>query len=186
MPPTISRSPASRPASAMAARSARAPRRSASRTVEAVAVARRGGAGGPGGATGLRTTCAGPPAGRASARGRRPRRRKWRPGVGGRVSRQAAAIASSCSSRIAAALVERHAEGVVLLLVPAHRRLDDEPALAEQVERPQLLRQQQRVAQRGDDGRQRDAQARGRRRDRRGSTIESGQGVAGSWLPGAA
>ena len=67
-----------------------------------------------------------------------------------------------------AATVERHAECLVLLLVPTHGRLDDQPPLAEQVERRQLLGEQQRVAQREDDGRQRDAQARRGCRNGRG------------------
>ena len=67
-----------------------------------------------------------------------------------------------------AAPVERHAERLVLLLVPAHGRLDDEPPLAQQVERRQLLGEQQRMAQREDDRRQRDAQARRGGRDGRG------------------
>ena len=66
-----------------------------------------------------------------------------------------------------AALVERHAERLVLLLVPAHGRLHDEAALAQQVERRELLGEQQRVAQRVDDCRQRDAQARRRGGDGR-------------------
>ena len=67
-----------------------------------------------------------------------------------------------------AALVERHAERLVLLLVPAHRRLHDEAPLAQQVERRELLGQQQRVPQREDHRGQRDAQPRRRGRDRGG------------------
>ena len=64
-----------------------------------------------------------------------------------------------------AALVERHAERLVLLLVPAHGRLHDQAALAQQVERRELLGEQQRMPQRRDHGGQRDAQPRRRRGD---------------------
>ena len=48
-------------------------------------------------------------------------------------------------------MLERHAERGVLLAMPAHRRLDDEPTLGQQVERRELVGEQQRVAQRRDD-----------------------------------
>ena len=49
-----------------------------------------------------------------------------------------------------AALAERDAERLVLVTVPAHRRLHDEAALREEVERAELAREQQRMAQRRD------------------------------------
>ena len=64
-----------------------------------------------------------------------------------------------------AAPVERHAERLVLLLVPADGRLHDQSALAEEVERRQLLGEQQRMPQRIDHRGQRDAQVRGGRGD---------------------
>ena len=47
--------------------------------------------------------------------------------------------------------LERHPERLVLLAVPAHRRLHDEAPLAQQVERRELVREQDRMAQRRDD-----------------------------------
>ena len=85
-----------------------------------------------------------------------------------------------------AALVERHAERLVLVLVPRHGRLHDEAPLGQQVERRELLGEQQRMAQRRDHGGQRDADLEVAAAIALASTIESGHGVAGSWLPGAA
>ena len=47
-----------------------------------------------------------------------------------------------------AAPLERDAERLVLGPVPAHRRLDDQPPLREEVERRKLLREQERMAER--------------------------------------
>src|SRR5439155_25834136 len=47
--------------------------------------------------------------------------------------------------------VEGHSKGLVLGSMPTHRRLDDQAALRQEIERGQLLRKQQRVMQRRDD-----------------------------------
>ena len=58
------------------------------------------------------------------------------------------------------ALFEGNAERFVLVAVPADGRLHDEPALAEDVERAELLGEQERVAERRDHGARRQPQAR--------------------------
>ena len=50
-----------------------------------------------------------------------------------------------------AAALERHPDRLVLGPVPAHRRLDHQPPLGQQIERRELLGEQQRVAERRDD-----------------------------------
>jgi hypothetical protein len=70
--------------------------------------------------------------------------------------------------------------------VPRDRRLDDEAPLAEQVERGELMGEQERVAQRRDDRRADEPQPCGGGAMALMRTMESGHGVAGSWLPGAA
>ena len=65
-----------------------------------------------------------------------------------------------------AAALERHPERLVLGPVPAHRRLDDQAALGQQVERRELLGEQQRVPERRDDRARDQPEPRRRRRDR--------------------
>ena len=103
---------------------------------------------------------------RASAR-----RRRRRSGSGGRQRRRGRAptrpaMPGEVLVETASTFGERHAERLVLRLVPAGRRQHHEPALAEQVERGQRLRERQRVAQRRDHGGGEQAQGRGARRDR--------------------
>ena len=84
-----------------------------------------------------------------------------------------------------AAPVKRHAQCLVLLLVPAHSGLHDEAALAQEVERRQLLREQQRMAQRVDHRGQGDAQPRRRRGDGRGEHERIRPGRRGILVPGS-
>ncbi len=65
-----------------------------------------------------------------------------------------------------ATALERDAERRVLLAVPAHRRLDNEPPLAQKVERGELVGEQDRVPQRRDDRRADQPQPGRDRRDR--------------------
>ena len=69
-----------------------------------------------------------------------------------------------------------NAEGLVLRLVPAHDRLDDEPSLGEQVERRKLLREQQWVPERHDDRSGDQPQPSGRRGDRAEQYHRAGPG----------
>ena len=79
-----------------------------------------------------------------------------------------------------AAAAKRHSHGPILILMPADGRLDDQAALGEQVERGELVCKQQRMPQRSDDRGQRDSDPLGTRAIAAASSIESGQGVAGS------
>ena len=86
-----------------------------------------------------------------------------------------------------AAFAERHAERAVLVSVPAHGWLDHQPALGQQVERGELMGEQQRMAQRRDDRRADHPDARRRRGDgahqhhavrpRRGRVLVAGRRV---------
>ena len=184
MPPTISSSPTSRPASAIATRgAARVPRASASRT--GGSRARSGpGAAGARDAAPARRPHAGPSAGLrleihvgeaevpALVGGRRVA-----PGGGHRLQ---------LLIEDRAAPVERHAERRVLLLVPAHCRLHHEAPLRSAVERRQLLREQQRVPR----GRRGTAASAIRRRVveaamAEASTSESARASPDPWFPGA-
>ena len=135
--------------------------------MEAVGVADDPSAGGVGARIRRRATAEARPAATPLARSTRRRRRSARRRTTPGVSRQRPSQAARCSSRMLAALRERHAERVVLVAVPADRRLDDEPALVEQVERAELAGEQQRVAQRGDHGPGGEPHARRRGGDRR-------------------
>ena len=64
-----------------------------------------------------------------------------------------------------AALAERHSEGAVLAPTPADGGQHDEPTLGQQVERPELLGEQQRMPKRRDDRAGDDPQSLGRLRD---------------------
>ena len=59
--------------------------------------------------------------------------------------------AARCSSSSAPLGVERNPERVVLGSVPAHGRLHDQPSPRQEIERGQVLRQQQRMPERRDD-----------------------------------
>ena len=64
------------------------------------------------------------------------------------------------------AVCERHPQRAVLGLVPADGGEDDEPSLGEDVERGEVLREEERVAERRDDRRRGEPQRRRRGRDR--------------------
>ena len=66
-----------------------------------------------------------------------------------------------------AALPELDAERLVLLFVPAHCRLHDEPTLGEDVERAELARKYERMPQRRDDCAGSESHSRRRSGDRR-------------------
>ena len=86
-----------------------------------------------------------------------------------------------------APLAERDAERLVLVRQPGHGRLHDQAPAAEQVQRTQLAREEQRVPQRGDDGAGHQADPLGHRGDRGqqdqragpggGRVLVAGQGV---------
>ncbi len=63
--------------------------------------------------------------------------------------------------------LERHAECLVLLAVPAHGRLHDQSPLGEEVERPELAREQERMPQRREHGERAEPDPRRRCGDRR-------------------
>ena len=85
-----------------------------------------------------------------------------------------------------AALRERHAERLVLVAVPADRRLDDEAALGEEVERAELAGEQERMAQRRDHGTRGEPHPVVAAAIAESRTSELGHGIAGSWFPGIA
>ena len=85
-----------------------------------------------------------------------------------------------------AAPAERDTEGGVLVAMPADRRLHDQSALRDEVERPQLAREEQRVPQGSDHRAGREAKRVVTAAMAESRTSELGQGIAGSWLPGMA
>ena len=149
MPPTSSSSAMSRPGGRKALLEQPCPRRTAARADGSRGRSARSDGGASGAPIRPRARASAHPGATPWAQDRRPRTSSARRQTRGRVPPEPFPRGEMLVEQ-GAAPVERDAERLVLVAVPAHGRLHDEAAFGEQVERAELACEQERVPQRRD------------------------------------